>query len=118
MEAITLTSEEMRMLLSCRCTDAVQLYLYRKSGEPLELAMAALNFTGERMRTASEQLRLMGCWDSGEKTRILPQEKPRYTEIDLEKAMGNKDSNFSKFVGEAQRRLGRTLQLFLCFQSL
>lgn len=71
--------------------------------------MAALNFTGERMRTASEQLRLMGCWDSGEKPKTIPQEKPRYSEVDLEKAMGSKDSNFSKFVGEAQRRLGRTL---------
>ena len=108
MESITLTSEELRILLACRCSDAVQLYLYRKSGEPLELAMAALNFTAERMKTASDQLRLLGCWDGGEKPKVIPQEKPRYSEVDLEKAMGTKDSNFSKFVGEAQRRLGRT----------
>lgn len=110
MEAITLTSEELRILLSCRCADAVQLYLYRKSGEPLELAMAALDFSGERMRNASEQLRLLGCWEHGERSvPNPPPEKPRYSEVDLEKAMAAKDSNFSKFVGETQRRLGRTL---------
>ncbi len=109
MEAVTLTSEEMRMLVSCRCTDAVQLYLYRKTGEPLELAMAALEFSAERMRNASEQLRLMGCWDTGEKSKAAPPEKPRYSEEELAIAMKAKDSNFSKFVGEAQRRLGRTL---------
>ncbi|MBR6826117.1 MAG: DnaD domain protein [Oscillospiraceae bacterium] len=109
MEAITLSSEELRILLSCRCADAVQLYLYRKSGEPLELAMAALEFSADRMRTASEQLRMMGCWDVNEKAKLSPPEKPQYSETDLEKAMVSKNSNFSKFVGEAQRRLGRTL---------
>ncbi len=109
MEAITLTSEEIRMLLSCRCTDGVQLYLYRKAGEPLELAMAALEFSAERMRAASDQLRLMGCWDTGGAPKAAPPEKPRYSEEELEIAMKTKDSNFSKFVGEAQRRLGRTL---------
>ena len=109
MEAITLTSEELRTLLSCRCTDAVQLYLYRKSGEPLELAMGVLEFTADRMRTAAEHLRMMGCWDSGEKIKPAPPEKPRYSEAQLETALRSKEGNFSKFVGEAQRRLGRAL---------
>ncbi len=109
MNGITLTSEELKILLSCRCPDAVQLYLYRKSGEPLELAMGALEFSADRMRTAVEQLRLVGCWDVGEKIKQSPPEKPRYSEIDIHSAMGNKDGNFCKFVGEAQRRLGRTL---------
>ncbi len=109
MDAITLTSEEVRILLSCRCTDAVQLYLYRKAGEPLELAMAALDFSADRMRTASEQLRLLGCWSTGEQPKAAPPERPRYSEEELANAMKAKDGNFTKFVGEAQRRLGRTL---------
>ena len=109
MEAITLTSEELRTLLACRCTDAVQLYLYRKAGEPLELAMAALDFSADRMRIASEQLRTIGCLEAGEKILPAPPEKPRYSEAELENAIRNKDGKFSKFVGEAQRRLGRTL---------
>lgn len=107
MEAVCLSSEEMRILLACRCTDAVQLYLYRKSGEPLELAMAALEFSADRMRKAAEVLRDIGCWDKVEKLKPAAPERPRYSEADLAKVMENK--NHENFVGEAQRRLGRTL---------
>lgn len=109
MEGLSLTREEIKLLLGCRCPDAVQLYLYRKAGEPLELAMAALEFSADRMRKASEQLRLLGCWDSGEKPKLSPPPRPQYSQGDLEKAMMAKDSNFNKFVGEVQCRLGRTL---------
>jgi len=80
MESVTLTREEMQLLLGCRCPDAVQLYLYRKAGEPLELAMAALEFTGERMRTASEQLRLLGC---GEVPTARPKLSPPPTMLGI-----------------------------------
>jgi DnaD/phage-associated family protein len=109
MKSITLSSEELKILLGCRSTDAVQLYLYRKAGEPLELAMAALDFSGERIRSAVEQLRFLGCWDTGEKLAPKPPEKPVYSERDLKAVLEDKNSEFSKFIGEAQRRLGRTL---------
>ncbi len=109
MEAVTLTREELKLLIGCRCVDAVQLYLYRKAGEPLELAMGALDFSADRMRAALDQLRLLGCWDSGEKVKNPPPPKPEYTQADLEAAMSVKDSSFQKFVGDVQCRLGRTL---------
>ena len=109
MESVTLTREEMQLLLGCRCPDAVQLYLYRKAGEPLELAMAALDFTGERMRIASEQLRLLGCGEAPAKTKLSPPPKREYTQADLEEAMRAKGGSFNHFVGDVQCRLGRTL---------
>ena len=109
MESVTLTREEMQLLLGCRCPDAVQLYLYRKAGEPLELAMAALDFTGERMRIASEQLRLLGCGGAPAKTKLSPPPKREYTQADLEEAMRAKGGSFNHFVGDVQCRLGRTL---------
>ncbi len=109
MEAVTLTKEEMTLLLGCRCPDAVQLYLYRRAGEPLELAMAALDFNGERMRTAWEQLKLLGCGETKEQPKLSSPPKREYTQADLEEALRAKDGSFNKFIGDVQCRLGRTL---------
>ncbi len=110
MGSVTLTKEEVQLLLSCRCTDAVQLYLYRKAGEPLELAMAALDFSGDRMRTASEHLRLLGCGETpAAQPKLSPPPKREYTQAELEEAMRAKGGNFQNFVGDVQCRLGRTL---------
>lgn len=108
MQGVTLTSEELRKLLSCGCPDAVALYLYRKAENPLETALDALHFTVPQMVGATDCLRQLGLWDT--QTRTAPQpERPTYTDDDLREAMRSNRTKFSKLVGEAQRRLGRTL---------
>ena len=109
MEAVTLSKEELRVLLSCGCPSAVSLYLYRKSGEPLELAMDALRLDAQQMRTASDCLRQLGLVIQQEKQPLPQPERPQYSEQDLHRAMNSRNGQFQKLVGEAQRRLGRTL---------
>ena len=109
MEAVTLTKEEMTLLLGCRCSDAVQLYLYRKAGEPLELAMAALDFSADRMRTASDHLRMLGCREEQQQPKLSPPPKREYTQQEVEQALRDRGGSFNKFIGDAQCRLGRTL---------
>ena len=108
MLGVTLKSEEVRKLLSCGCPDAVVLYLYRRSGEPLETALDALHFTVPRMVGATDCLRQLGLWEPAGRPEIQP-ERPVYTEADIERAIRESKGEFSKLVGEAQRRLGRTL---------
>jgi DnaD/phage-associated family protein len=84
----------------------VSLYLYRKSGAPLELAMDFLHFTANRMTMAGDSLRQLGLWESEVKPQMEP-ERPVYTEEDVHKAL--QGGQFPPLVGEAQRRLGRTL---------
>lgn len=108
MQGVALTSEEMRKLLSCGCTDAVSLYLYRKSEQPIETAMEALHFTAPQMLAATDCLRQLGLWDTTQKAQLQP-ERPTYTEEDVTRAIHDSKGAFTKLIGEAQRRLGRTL---------
>ena len=108
MRSVTLTSEELRKLLSCGCPDAVALYLYRKADNPLETALDALHYTVPQMVAATDCLRQLGLWEIPAKVPAQP-ERPTYTDNDLREAMQSNRSKFSKLVGEAQRRLGRTL---------
>ncbi len=109
MEAVTLSKEELRILFSCGCPAAVSLYLYRKSGEPLELAMDTLCLGAQQIRSASDCLRGLGLWQQTEKPTLPEPERPTYTEQDLHRAMTGRKGEFQKLVGEAQCRLGRTL---------
>lgn len=108
MQGISLTTEELQKLLSCGCPDAVALYLYRKAGAPLETALDALHFTVPRMVTATDCLRQMGMWQEAYQRTMQP-DRPSYTDADLQNALRSRNSQFPKLVGEAQRRLGRTL---------
>lgn len=108
MQSVMLTTEETRKLLSCSCPDAVTLYLYRKSKQPLETALEALHFTASQMLAAKDCLLQLGLWETAAKPALMP-EKPIYTDSDLREAMRDNRAAFSKLVGEAQRRLGRTL---------
>lgn len=108
MQPVTLSTEELKKLLSCGCTDAVALYLYRRSAQPLETALDALHFTVPQMVAATDCLRQLGLWDTQEKPPLQP-ERPVYTEDDVRRALRDNRTRFSKLVGEAQRRLGRTL---------
>ncbi|MBQ3216985.1 MAG: DnaD domain protein [Oscillospiraceae bacterium] len=108
MQGVALTSEELRKLLSCGCPDAVSLFLYRKAGQPLETALDALHFTVPQMVSATDCLRQLGMWESPVKQPLEP-ERPVYTDEHLQLALRSGKGKFSKLVGEAQRRLGRTL---------
>ena len=108
MQGVALTSEEVRKLLSCGCPDAAVLYLYRKAELPLETALDSLHFSVPQMVTATDCLRQLGLWESGRQPALQP-ERPSYTEQDVQRAMKEPHGDFQKLVGEAQRRLGRTL---------
>lgn len=108
MQGIALTNEELRKLLSCGCPDAVVLFLYRRAEQPRETALDALHFTVPRMVAATECLQQLGLWREETPARTEP-EHPVYTEEDISRELQVRDSSFAKLVGEAQRRLGRTL---------
>lgn len=105
---VTLTSQELQKLLSCGCPEAVTLYLYRKSGGNRETALDALHFTVPQMVGASDCLRQLGLEEVAVRP-APPTERPSYSQEDVRRAMQCKDGSFPKLVGEAQRRLGRTL---------
>ena len=108
MQGVSLTNEELRKLLSCGCPDAVVLYLYRRAGLPRETALDALHFTVPRMTVATDCLRQLGLWDEPVQRHIAP-EPPVYTEEDVRRHLRDERGEFAKLIGEAQRRLGRTL---------
>lgn len=108
MQGVSLTSEELRKLLSCGCSDAAALYLYCKAGLARETALDALHFTVPQIMAATDCLRQLGLWEE-EKTRLVQPDRPEYTEQDVRRFLTNKRGSFSLLIGEAQRRLGRTL---------
>lgn len=108
MQTVHLSIDELKKLLSCGCPDAVALYLYRKSAQPLETALDALHFTVPQMVAATEALRQLGLWEPAQRSPLQP-DRPTYTEDDVRSALRDDRLRFSKLVGEAQRRLGRTL---------
>ena len=108
MPGITLTEEEVRKLTSCGNPDAAVLFLYRKAELPRETALAALHFTVPRMVGATDTLRQLGLWQEERPVHPTP-EHPQYTEEDLKREQQAGDGRFRNLVGEAQRRLGRTL---------
>ena len=107
-QGVSLTTEELRKLLSCGCPDAALLYLYCKAELPRETALDALHFTVPRMVAATDCLKQLGLWQDQAPRHVQP-ETPRYTEEELRKRLREDKGEFSKLIGEAQRRLGRTL---------
>lgn len=107
-QGVSLTTEELRKLLSCGCPDAALLYLYCKAELPRETALDALHFTVPRMVAAKDCLKQLGLWQEQTARPVQP-ERPTYTEQELHKRLHEDKGEFSKLIGEAQRRLGRTL---------
>ena len=99
----SLTNEELRKLLGSGCSDAALLYLYRKAGLPRETALDALHFTVPRMVAATECLKQLGLWQEAQQRAVAPA-PPAYTEDDVRRRLH--DDEFSKLIGETQRRLG------------
>lgn len=57
---------------------------------------------------ATDTLRQLGLWQEERPVHPTP-ERPQYTEEDLTREQQAGDGRFRNLVGEAQRRLGRTL---------
>ena len=108
MQGVSLTNEELRKLLSCGCPDAALLCLYCKAGLPRETALDALHFTVPRMVAATDCLKQLGLWQEAAQRHVAP-EPPVYTEEDVRRRTRDERGEFAKLIGEAQRRLGRTL---------
>ena len=107
-EALKISQNHVRKLLSAANPDAALLYLYISCGNPMEGAEEALGFSGPRLTCATAILRQLGLWQEDRPTHVAPGERPNYTETDVFNAM-DADASFRGLYGEVQRVLGRSL---------
>ena len=110
-ETVTIQSAEVRKLLGAASPDGALLYIYLKSGGPLENAGPALNLSAGRVNCAVAVLRQLGLWDDRkEAAPLMMGERPNYSERDVLDAAGT-DNEFESLRGEVQRLLGRNLNV-------
>lgn len=108
-DAVLIEKTQVQKLLATASGDTALVYIYLRSGNDLQSAQEALNLTEARLSCAVATLRQLGLWQPEEqKSVVLAQEKPVYTEQDVLRAMGTEPA-FHALYGEVQRRLGRTL---------
>ena len=107
-QAVKISENHMRKILSAGNPDAALLYLYLGSGNSMEEAEADLNFGGSRLSCAGATLRQLGLIEEERPSHIVPGERPSYTEGDVLNAM-DADASFRGLYGEIQRVLGRSL---------
>lgn len=110
MAEVRLDERELRLLLGSGSGDACLLYLYIKSSGALVLSQAAqaLQMDEPRLQLALSLLTQLGLVASAAAEPPRQPEPHRYTEQDVAQAQ-HRDQSFQLLVGEAQRRLGRTL---------
>ena len=106
--AITLPQQDVRKLLGAANADAALLYLYIAAGNDPGKAGEDLRLPDSRLNCAGAILRQLGLWQEERPVHPTP-ERPQYTEEDLKREQQAGDGRFRNLVGEAQRRLGRTL---------
>ena len=107
-ESVKISQSDMKRLLSAANPDAALLYLYVKSGNPLDHAEAELQLSGSRLSCAAAMLRQLGLMPQERQNPIAPGERPSYSETDVLSAMDT-DNSFRSLYGEVQRLLGRSL---------
>ena len=110
MAEVRLDEQELSRLLGSGNGDACLLYLYIKSHGVLSLTEAAeaLHMEQRRLELALALLTQLGLTAMPTAPAQPQPEMRRYTERELLKAQ-REDPGFKLLVGEAQRRLGRTL---------
>ena len=106
-ESVKIEKPDLHRLLSAGSGDAALLYLYLQAGNPAENAAAELGMSASRRGCAEATLRQLGLIREDEK-KILPGERPNYTERDVLQAEHTEPS-FRSLCGEVQRLLGRNL---------
>ena len=107
-DAVTIQQPDVRKLLSAASGDAALLYLYIASGNRPEEAVKELNMTDSRFQCAGATLRQLGLWPEEREVRVIPGERPSYSERDVLSAMES-DMDFRGLYSEVQRLLGRPL---------
>lgn len=107
-EKITIEQPQLHKLFSLANGNAALLYLYLRSGNPLEQAAANLGLPANQIALAEASLRQMGLWSSETKATFVPGERPSYSETDVMTAMDT-DMDFRSLYGEVQRLLGKVL---------
>ncbi len=107
-EEVYLAAADTRRLLSAASPDGTLLYIYIKSGNPLQDAAKELGMSQSRVDCAMATLRQLGLWEEKRQTPFVPGERPAYTEQNVMDALHNEPS-FRSLYGEVQRRLGRSL---------
>lgn len=107
-EPVFFEKADTQKLLSAASGDSTLLYLYLKSGNPVENAAEDLHLNESRFSCALATLRQLGLWCDGAVAAPVFGERPAYTEQDVLRAMGT-DTAFHSLYGEVQRRLGRTM---------
>ena len=107
-ESVKIEQGDLHRLLSAGSGDAALLYLYLRSGNPAENAGAEIGLSPSRRSCAEATLRQLGLIGNDGK-KILPGERPNYTERDVLRAVDTEPS-FRSLYGEVQRLLGRNLK--------
>ena len=107
-EAIAISQNDVRLLLSANSGDAALLYIYIHAGNPTQSAARDLGLSESRLNCAAATLRQLGLWPEEKTVHIAPGERPQYSEVDVLSAM-DRDQDFRSLYGEIQRLLGRAL---------
>ena len=107
-ENITIEKTQLHKLLSLSNGNAALLYLYLRSGNPIDSASQDLKLSDNQLALAQASLRQLGLWDSEPKPAFVPGERPAYSETDVMTAMDT-DMDFRSLYGEVQRLLGKVL---------
>ncbi len=95
-------------LLCAASGDAVLLYIYLQSGNPIADAEKDLNMNSSRVQCAGATLRQLGLWEDHAVVTGMVGERPSYSEQDVLFAM-NQDRDFRGIYQEIQRLLERPL---------
>ena len=104
-EPVTITAADMRKLLSAASGDGALLYIYLQAGNSPEGAEEALHMSPSRVSCAMATLRQLGLYCDEKGCRMMPGERPSYSERDV-LAAGN---SFQSLCDEVQRLLGRPI---------
>ena len=107
-ENVTMSTSDVKKLLSAANADASLLYIYLQSGNAIDGAASDLNLSPSRITCAAAVLRQLGLWTDEKTKKIMAGERPAYSERDVLSAMDT-DMDFRALYGEIQRQLGRSL---------
>ena len=107
-ENVTMSTGDVKKLLSAANADASLLYIYLQSGNAIDGASSDLNVSQGRITCAAAVLRQLGLWTDEKTKKIMAGERPAYSERDVLTAMDS-DMDFRALYGEIQRQLGRSL---------
>ena len=105
---IQIEQADVLKLLSAANGDAALVYLYIRSGNHPDGAGSALGLNESRLSLACATLRQLGLWPEEKSRPILTGERPRYSELDVIRAM-NTDIDFKALSGDIEHRLGKSL---------